>query len=190
MCYNSSLFGFSNCLSYLCGLYVCCQALPVSTGGCLSILSPTGLAHCLKCSCVSRVSRYTFFNCASVFWFDHTQTSKLWSVSLLIKWQPVITPWGGYLHMISAVALDIFNSRIIIPERKKPTLSDFHFGLFIFCISTIILKQRLISPLRLRVGVLLLYSFWKDLWSGGLVSFAFELVLEMEGGKIKDGKKL
>lgn len=114
--------------------------------------------------------------------FDLTalKPKNVTAVSLLIICQPVCTPWGGYLHIISAVTVEIFNSRIITPERKEPTLSVLHFGLFILRISTIILKQRLISPLRLRVGELCSYSFWKDLWRGGLVSFAFKLVLDMK----------
>lgn len=89
---------------------------PVSAGG-LGIRFPTGLAPV-----VSRASQYTFLIVPLSFDLTILKPKNATAVSLLIMCQPVSTPWGGYLHIISA--LEIFNSRIITPERKEPTLSD------------------------------------------------------------------
>lgn len=66
-----------HCLAFqtVLSLWALCRlpGAPVSTGG-LSILFPTGLASCLKCSCCLTCFVIHLFNRVSVFWFDHTET--------------------------------------------------------------------------------------------------------------------
>lgn len=92
------------------------------------------------------------------------------------------------MHIISAVALEIFNSRIITTEvdekKREPTLSDLHSGLLIFRISTIIFEQKADFAAEIEsCRIMFILGRPVERTTGEL--FTFEVVLEMKGGEIK-----